>query len=150
MARPFPTQELAMTHSVALSNLSPAIIVHMIFAIAALLLGPLALLARKGSRPHRAFGYAWVTLMLGAALSSAFIRSFNLPNIAGYTPIHLFSVFAVAIIALALVYIARRNLRGHQRAMRGVYIGACVAAAFAFLPGRTLGDLVWHHALGVI
>jgi uncharacterized membrane protein len=114
------------------------------------LLGPLALLARKGSRPHRAFGYAWVTLMLGAALSSAFIRSVKLPNIGGYTPIHLISLFAVAMIALALVYIARHNLRGHQRAMRGVYIGACIAAAFAFLPGRFLGDLVWRHALGVI
>ena len=135
-----------MSHSIALSSLSPAILVHLVLAGAALLLGPFALLARKGSRPHRGFGYAWVTLMLGAALSSAFIRSFNLPNIAGYTAIHLFSVIAVATIALALVYVARRNLRGHQRAMRG----ACVAGAFAFLPGRYLGDLVWHHALGLI
>ena len=139
-----------MSHSIALYSLSPAILVHLVLAGAALLLGPFALLARKGSRPHRGFGYAWVTLMLGAALSSAFIRSFNLPNIAGYTPIHLFSVIAVATIALALVHVARRNLRGHQRAMRGVYIGACVAGAFAFLPGRYLGDLVWHHALGLI
>jgi uncharacterized membrane protein len=138
-----------MIHSIALSSLSPAIVVHLVLAVAAVLLGPLALLARKGSRPHRAFGYAWVTLMLGAAVSSVFIRSFNLPNLLGYTPIHILSVFSVAMIGLALYWVSRRNLRGHQLAMRGVYIGACIAGGFAFLPGRYLGDLVWHHALGL-
>lgn len=137
-----------MSHSIALSSLSPAIIIHLFLALAAVALGPFALLARKGSRPHRGFGYAWVTLIVGVALSSAFIRSFNLPNLAGYTPIHLFSIVSVGFIVLALVYIGRGNLRGHQRAMRGVYIGACIAGVFAFLPGRYLGDLVWHQALG--
>jgi uncharacterized membrane protein len=83
--------------------------------------------------------------------SSAFIRSFRLPNLASYTAVHLFSVvsvLSVGVIVLALVSFSRRNLRGHQRAMRGVYIGACIAGVFAFLPGRYLGDLVWHHVLG--
>jgi uncharacterized membrane protein len=139
-----------MSHSIALSSLSPAIIVHLVFALLAVALGPLALLARKGTRPHRAFGYAWVTVMLGAAVSSGFVRSFKLPNVGGYTAIHLLSVVSVVFIALALTYIARGNRSGHQRAMRGVYVGACIAGLFAFLPGRYLGDLVWHHALGLI
>lgn len=46
---------------------SPLVSIHLAFALGALLLGPFALWARKGSRGHRAAGYACVTLMLGAA-----------------------------------------------------------------------------------
>ena len=42
-------------------NLTPAIAIHMTAAIAAVVLGPIALWARKGAtqrpRVHRAFGY---------------------------------------------------------------------------------------------
>jgi hypothetical protein len=35
--------------------------------------------------------------------------------------------------------------------MWGVYLGACVTAgAFALLPGRFLGNLLWRDALGLI
>ena len=65
-------------------------------ALGALVLGPEAIWARKGAtqrpRLHRAFGYAWVTLMVLAAVSALFIRDFGLPNLAGYTPIHLLTV----------------------------------------------------------
>ena len=77
-------------------QLTPLIAVHMTAALTAICIGPIALWARKGSTPqnqrpklHRAFGYAWVTLMLTAAVSAIFIRDYSLPNIAGYTPIHL-------------------------------------------------------------
>ena len=47
--------------------------------------GPVALWARKGAtqRPklHRAFGYAWVTLMVVTAFSALFILDRSLPNI---------------------------------------------------------------------
>jgi uncharacterized membrane protein len=59
-------------------QLTPIIAIHMSAALGALVLGPVALWARKGrtQRPrlHRAFGYAWVTLMLATALSAIFIR----------------------------------------------------------------------------
>ncbi len=48
-------------------QLTPLIAVHMTAAIGAVALGPVALWARKSAtqRPklHRAFGYAWVTLI---------------------------------------------------------------------------------------
>ena len=47
-----------MLYSQALSSLSPAVIVHLVLAAGAVLLGPLALSARKGSRRYRGFGYA--------------------------------------------------------------------------------------------
>ena len=74
-------------------QLTPVIAIHMTAALGALVTGPVALWARQGAtqrpRLHRAFGYAWVTLMLATAISALFIRDFSLPNIGGYTPIHL-------------------------------------------------------------
>ena len=130
--------------------LSPVIAVHIVFALGALVLGPFALFARKGSRLHRAAGYMWVTLMVGAAASSAFIRDFRLPNIAGYTPIHLLTVLTFAGIAGGVWYIVRRNVGAHRRIMTRLYFGACVGAGlFALLPQRLLGGLLWHELLGL-
>ena len=54
-------------------SLTPLIAVHATAAIAATALGPFALWARLGRRQHprlhRAFGYAWVTLMVVTAVS---------------------------------------------------------------------------------
>lgn len=126
------------------SPLPPAIAVHLFLALGALLLGPVALGARKGSRLHRASGYMWVTLMLGAALSSVFIRDFRMPNLLGYTPIHLLTVLTFAGVAGGLYFVARHDIRRHRRVMWMVYLGGCVGAgAFALLPGRYLGSLLW-------
>jgi uncharacterized membrane protein len=131
--------------------MSPAILVHLVFALAALVTGPLALLARKGTRWHRAAGYMWVTLMLGAALSTLFIRDFRLPNLAGYTPIHLITIGTLAGLGAAMVAIARRNIRRHRQAMWGAYLGGCVVAGLlALLPGRFLGHWLWHETLGLL
>ena len=140
-----------MPHPASLAALPPVIVVHAIFALSALLLGPVALWARKGSRLHRGAGYAWVTLMFGAAVSSLFIRDFRLPNLAGYTPIHLLTLVTFAGVGVGLYFIARRQVSTHRRWMRATYFGACIGAGlFALLPGRYLGDLVWHHALGLV
>lgn len=133
-----------------LSSLSPAIVVHLFLALAALTLGPVALRARKGTRLHRAAGYAWATLMLGAALSSVFIRDFRLPNIWGYTPIHLLTVATFAGVGGGIYFIARRRIAQHRRAMWGAYLGGCIGAGlFALMPSRFLGDLLWHQWLAL-
>ena len=65
-------------------QMSPLIAVHMSAALGALVLGPVAIWARKGAvlrpRVHRAFGYGFFTLMLGASISGMFIRDYQLPN----------------------------------------------------------------------
>jgi uncharacterized membrane protein len=139
-----------MFHSPALAAQSPAVIVHLAFALGALLLGPLALWARKGSRQHRGTGYAWVCLMAGAALSSAFIRDFRLPNLAGYTAIHTLTVATFVGIGFGIWHIGRRNVRRHQRVMQLTYGAAVLAGLFALLPQRYLGSLLWHHTLGLV
>jgi uncharacterized membrane protein len=136
-------------------QLTPIIAVHMSAALGALAIGPIALWARKGTvqRPklHRAFGYAWVTLMLGAAVSALFIRDYQLPNIAGYTLIHLFVPVTFIGLLGAFVALARKNISRHRRIMQGLYVGGCVIAGlFTLAPSRYLGQLVWHQWLGWI
>lgn len=135
----------------SLASLAPAVLVHLVFASIALLLGPVALWARKGSRGHRAFGYAWVTAMIGAALSAFFIRSTGTFQWAGFSPIHILAVAALAGVSGAIYAVARGKVAAHRKAMQRTYFGACVGAGlFTLLPGRYLGDLLWHHALGVM
>lgn len=129
-------------------DLTPTIAVHMTAALGALATGPVALWARRAGqqRPvlHRAFGYAWVTFMLVTALSAVFIRDHALPNIGGYTPIHLLVPVTLASLAAAFHQLAKGNVRGHRLVMQNLYLGACiVAGAFTLLPNRMLGRLVW-------
>lgn len=130
---------------------SPLVIVHIAFALSALLLGPFALWARKGSRGHRAAGYAWVTLMLGAAVSSLFLRDFGKPNIAGYTPIHIVTLVTFIGVGGGLWFIiARRDAAMHKRFMQGTYVGSCIVAGlFSLSPERYLGNLLWNEWLGL-
>jgi len=135
-------------------QLTPVIAVHMTAAIGAVLLGPVALWARKGrlQRPrlHRAFGYAWVTLMVITALSAMFIRESALPNLAGFTPIHLLVPLSLATLFGAFYALYRGNIRRHRILMTSLYWGACVVAgAFTLLPQRYLGQQLWG-ALGLI
>lgn len=135
-------------------ELTPLIAVHMTAAITATAIGPVALWARMGrsQRPrlHRAFGYAWVTLMVVTAISAIFIRDFTLPNIAGYTPIHLLVPFTLFGLFGAIVYMLRGDITNHRKTMQRVYIGAClVAGVFTLLPGRYLGRLLWTQ-LGLL
>lgn len=52
----------------------PLVFVHLVTALAALALGAVLLLRRKGNTGHRLLGWTWVGLMGGTALASAFIR----------------------------------------------------------------------------
>jgi uncharacterized membrane protein len=145
-------------------QLSPAITIHMTAALGALVIGPLALWARRShaveqatqrgtrQRPrlHRAAGYAWVTFMLMAAFSALFIRDFRSPNVAGFTLIHLFVPYTLIGLYFAFRALMRGDIAGHRKAMLRQYFGACVAAgAFTLLPGRILGQLVWGQWLGL-
>ena len=129
--------------------LTPLIAVHMTAALGAIVTGPIALWARRSAaqRPklHRAFGYAWVTLMVVTALSAIFITSESgLPTVAGFGPIHLLIPVTIGMLVLAFWFLARGNIKGHRMTMQGLYFGACVVAgSFTLLPNRFLGQLVW-------
>jgi len=134
--------------------MSPAVTIHLAAAAGAIALGPVALWARQGAqqrpRLHRAFGYAWVTLMVITALSALFIHESGLPNIAGYTPIHLLVPATFFGLYRAFAALARGDIRAHRANMERLYYGACVTAgAFALLPFRAFGHMVWVQTLGL-
>lgn len=136
-------------------SLAPEIAIHVTAALGAVVIGPVALWARKGreQRPrlHRAAGYAWVTLMLITAFSAMFIRSRHLPNIAGFSPIHLLIPIVLGMLVLAFWFLFKGNIRGHRKTMTYLYISAClVAGSFTLLPGRFLGELIWVDWLGLL
>jgi len=129
-------------------QLTPVIAIHLAAALGALAIGPVALWARRARtqhpRLHRAFGYAWVTLMLATVVSAVFIRDFELPNLAGYTPIHLLVPVTLLGLFGAFWKLARRDIAGHRFVMQQLYFWACiVAGGFTLLPNRYLGRLVW-------
>lgn len=129
-------------------QMTPTIAVHLTAALGALALGPVALWARKGAtqrpRLHRAAGYAWVALMVVTAFSAIFIRDYSLPNIAGYTPIHILVPVTFLSLVRAFRALARKDIATHRATMQYLYYGACVTAGiFTLLPRRYLGGLVW-------
>ena len=136
-------------------QITPVIAIHMSAALGALFTGPIALWARKGTKQHpllhRAFGYAWVTLMLITAVSALFIRDFRLPNLAGFTPIHLLIPLTLGSLVVAFRSLAKRDFAKHRATMQRLYISACiVAGAFTLLPSRYLGQLVWGQWFGLV
>jgi uncharacterized membrane protein len=136
-------------------QLNPIIAIHMTAALLALATGPVALWARKGreQRPklHRAFGYAWVTLMLIAAISAIFIKAGAGPSWSGFGFIHLLVPVTLLGLFGAFWFLYKGNINGHRKTMQRLYIGAClVAGIFTLLPGRYLGDLVFKQWLSLV
>jgi uncharacterized membrane protein len=130
-----------------LSSLPAQTLIHLFAAIAATVIGPLAIWARLSGkqRPklHRAFGYAWVTLMLITAISAVFIHS-HFPMWWRFSWIHLFVPATLIGLVIAFWFLSKGNLRGHRLTMIQLYIGAClIAGAFTLAPNRFLGSLLW-------
>lgn len=129
----------------------PLVFFHLVTALGALVLGVFILARRKGTGSHRALGWCWVALMAGTALASAFIRDYSLPNIAGFTPIHAFTVLVAWQLPMGIRHIRRGQVAAHRKTMRSLYLGACVlAGVFTLLPGRFLGRLLWQQGLGIM
>jgi uncharacterized membrane protein len=148
---PTSLQETAMERFALLLERHPLVFFHMLCALCALALGIVILTRRKGTGSHRALGWTWVLLMASVALTSAFIRDYRLPNLMGYTPIHLLTVLTAVLLPLAVWHARRGNVAAHRKSMKSLYAGGCVVAGmFTLVPGRFLGDLLWKQALGVL
>ena len=144
-------QPLLGEHLAWLWQRHPLVFFHLATALGALLLGSFILARRKGTGSHRALGWLWVALMGSTALATAFIRDYQLPNVGGVTPIHIFTAMVAVGLPRAIWYVKRGDIANHRRQMRSMFIGGCVlAGVFTLLPGRFLGNLLWKHTLGVI
>ena len=120
------------------------ILLHLAAALSALALGIVMLARRKGTASHKVLGRVWVALMLAVAISSLWI-----PRFLHFTWIHLFTLLTLPALPLALYRIRTGDVKGHAAAMKGLFIGGLVIAGiFTLVPGRLLGNLLWHGTLG--
>ena len=116
--------------------MQPLIVLHIAFALAALALGGVVLVRRKGTASHKMLGRAWASLMAAVALSSFWI--FEIRQGGGPSVIHLLSVWTLISLACAVYFIRRGNVRAHRGFMIGTFLGLAGAGAGALAPGRAL------------
>jgi uncharacterized membrane protein len=117
----------------------PAVQVHLYAVLSALAVGIYLMTGRKGVMVHRILGWAWSIFMVTAAASSLLIRH------GGFSFLHLFSVFVLISVPMAVYAARRHNVVRHSRTMSGAFWGGLiVAGTFAFLPGR----LMWMVFFG--
>src|ERR1700712_4678983 len=120
-----------------LLNASPVIQIHAAVAVLALLLGALQLARTKGDRLHRIMGRTWASLMAVVALSSFFIWTIRLWWL--FSPIHLISLFTLAMLWRGVAAARRGDIKHHKRTMEYTYFLALVVTGLlTFLPGRIM------------
>jgi len=125
-----------------LLDAAPTIPLHAFAAMAAFVLGSIQLAAPKGTLPHRTLGWIWVILMLLVAGSSFWIHQIRL--LGPWSPIHLLSIFTLAMLVLAVTAARRGDVRTHKLTMIGIFFGALVIAGlFTLMPGRIMHAVVF-------
>jgi uncharacterized membrane protein len=127
-----------------LLDAAPQIPLHAFAAMAALGLGVIQLVAPKGTLPHRTVGWIWVALMAVVAVSSFWIHQIR--SFGPWSPIHLLSIFTLAVLPLGVWRAQRHDVRGHRRVMIFIFSGALVIAGlFTLLPGRIMHAVVFGN-----
>jgi uncharacterized membrane protein len=110
---------------------------HAYAALAAFALGAVQLARVKGTTSHRALGYTWVGMMLIVAISSFWIHDLRMWG--PWSPIHLLSIFTLAMLPLGVLHARQHNVRRHKYTMLGLFAGALlVAGIFTLAPGRIM------------
>jgi uncharacterized membrane protein len=133
----------AETMSLApLLDAAPAIPVHAFAAMGAFAIGLVQFAAPKGTLPHRTLGWTWVALMALVAVSSFWIHQIRL--LGPWSPIHLLSIFTLAMLPIAVWKAHSHQVRSHRLFMSGIFLGALVIAGlFTLMPGRIMHRVVF-------
>lgn len=114
---------------------------HLAAAVVALVLGARLLSQPKGTQPHRMLGRLWLAATAVTAVSSFWILEIR--NGAGFSLVHLLSVWTPISGAVAFIAIRSGNRRRHRAFMIGTYVGLCVAGLLALAPNRMLGETMF-------
>jgi uncharacterized membrane protein len=106
-----------------LLDAAPVIRFHAAFAFAAIGLGAAQFLAPKGTLPHRTAGWAWA---------------------GPWSPIHLLSLFTLAVVPLAVWRARRHDVKSHRQAMIWIFtLALVVTGLFTLAPGRIMNKVVF-------
>lgn len=126
----------------ALTLASPMIQIHAYGAIAALVVGTIVLLLRKGTGLHKLLGRIWIGLMLIVSLSSFFINEGQM--LGPFSWIHALSIATLFGLVSGYAAIRRGNVAAHRANMVIVYVsGLILAGAFTLLPGRRMHAVIF-------
>lgn len=118
------------------------IVAHAITAIAAIILGGVQLLMRKGTLTHKLLGRLWVALMAIVAISSFWIHEFRLLGL--FSPIHLLSLLVLYSLWEGVHYARVGNIAKHKKTMHVLYVLALlITGAFTLLPGRVFYKVIF-------
>lgn len=99
----------------------------------------------KGTRVHKIIGWTWVGLVLVAVVTSLFMhrKVQGVPELFGFSPVHLFSLMALIGLPLGIRAARRKDVLRHRAIMVAVFAGALlVAGMFAIAPGRILNSVL--------
>ena len=122
--------------------LSTVVKIHLLTALAALVLGGVLMTVRKGRTFHRVAGWVWVSLVMVTAGATVFITELNH---GAWSWLHLFTGWVLLVTPLAVLWAKRHEVRRHRRTMMGLFYGGfAINLCIAFIPGRTL----WMMFLG--
>ena len=125
-----------------LLDAAPQIPLHAFAAMAAFVLGLIQFAAPKGTLPYRTIGWIWVALMALVAGSSFWIHQIRL--LGPFSPIHLLSIFTLAMLPFGVWFAHRHRVADHRRVMVLMFSGALVIAGlFTLLPGRIMHTVVF-------
>jgi uncharacterized membrane protein len=120
---------------------------HFAAAMAALALGAVVLLERKGTNGHRIMGAAFVVAMLVTNMTAL-----GLYRLTGYFgPFHALALVSLAILARGVVAVLRRRpgwMARHYHSMAWSYIGLLAAACAEVVARAPLG-LIQHAREGL-
>ena len=113
------------------------ILIHLVAASIALLLGGVILFIQKGTQRHKILGRIWAVSILVTA-----IGSFAIQTSGQLSPIHILSVISLISLFVGIFAIRKGNVKAHRSAMIGGYTGLFIAFLFTFDPERFIGQLV--------
>ena len=119
----------------------PSVQLHVAAALLAMLVGVVIFLLPKGTGFHRALGWTWVCSMIVVAATSI-VMIVDLKT--GVNALHIFTAVTVVSLWAGLAGIRRGDVRQHAGSMIGLYVGGLgIAGLFAFIPGRTMWQVVF-------
>ena len=120
-----------------LLNAALAIQIHVAAALVAFGVGAAQLILPKGGGRHQAMGWVWVIAMAVVAISSFWIHKIRL--LGPWSPIHLLSIWTLAILPFAILAARGGRIKAHRAAMSSLFFFALVVAGvFTFLPPRIM------------
>ena len=138
--RAYPDLEVQFRFSFApFLDASPVVQIHVAAALAALGVGSLLMLGRKGVKYHKVMGWLWVGAMAVTAVSSFFLVGLMGDS---FSPIHALSAWVLIVLPRGYQAARGKDIRRHSSRMGGMFVGAIlIAGLFAFLPGRLMWSL---------